>query len=174
MNARLLIRAAGPGITVQDAGRFGHSRFGVTPAGPMDEAAFLAATGAVGGVAAIETSLGGAIFEAEGATLMVAVAGGAFDVRLDGERLPVAWCYVAVGARFDLPPALGSLATHARSGLGPKPLAAGDVLPLVDIDPPPSETRALHAPWLAPDDAPIRVIATQGGLAPANLLLPTR
>lgn len=76
MTARLLVRAAGPGVTVQDAGRFGHSRFGVTPAGPMDKAAFLAATRAVDAVAAIEVSLGGATFEAGGATLMVALAGG--------------------------------------------------------------------------------------------------
>ncbi|WP_036283830.1 biotin-dependent carboxyltransferase family protein [Methylocystis sp. ATCC 49242] len=178
MTARLLVRAAGPGVTVQDAGRFGHSRFGVTPAGPMDKAAFLAATRAVDAVAAIEVSLGGATFEAGGATLMVALAGGAFDIRLDGEKLPVAcvtplppgsrlsvragasgaWCYLAVGARFELARALGSLATHARSGIGPKPLTAGDALPLSHIADPPCEVRALHAPALARGDAPIRVM----------------
>ena len=34
--AGLVIRAAGPGVTIQDAGRFGYARYGVTPAGPMD------------------------------------------------------------------------------------------------------------------------------------------
>ncbi|WP_424361103.1 biotin-dependent carboxyltransferase family protein [Methylocystis parvus] len=178
MSARLLVRAAGPGVTIQDAGRFGHSRFGVTPAGPMDEAAFIAATRAVGADAAIEVSLGGAVFEAEGATLAVAVAGGAFDIRLDGTMLPPAglfplepgarlvmragafgaWCYVAVGAQFDIAKALGSLATHARSGIGPKPLTAGDALPLSDLMPPPHGSHALVAPWLVQDDAPIRVM----------------
>lgn len=178
MSARLLVRAAGPGVTIQDAGRFGHSRFGVTPAGPMDEAAFRAATRAVGAKAAIEVSLGGATFEAEGATLAVAVAGGAFDIRLDGEKLPPAcvtalaegsrlsvragkwgaWCYVALGARLDLAPALGSLATHARSGIGPAPLSAGDALGLSDLAGRPPQAQALHAPWLARDDAPIRVM----------------
>lgn len=178
MNARLLVRAAGPGVTIQDAGRFGHSRFGVTPAGPMDKPAFVAATRAVGAEAAIEVSIGGAIFEAESATLAVAVAGGGFDVRLDeitlpparvfplepGARLAIragasgAWCYVAIGARFDAPKALGSLSTHARSGIGPKPLAAGDALTLSDIAPPPRGPLALTAPWLARDDAPIRVM----------------
>lgn len=178
MSARLLVRAAGPGVTLQDAGRFGHARFGVTPAGPMDAAAFRAATGAAGAAAAIEVSLGGAVFEAEGATLTVAVAGGDFDVRLDGRRLPGAvtlplapgarlsiragasgaWCYVAPGARFDLAATLGSLSTHARSGLGPRPLAAGEALPLADLAPPVDAIQALAGPSLARDDAPIRVM----------------
>jgi biotin-dependent carboxylase-like uncharacterized protein len=178
MSARLLVRSAGPGVTIQDAGRFEHSRFGVTPAGPMDEAAFIAATRAVGAGAAIEVSLGGAVFEAEGATLAVAIAGGGFDIRLEGTMLPPAcvfplepgarvairagaygaWCYLAVGAQFGVAKALGSLSTHARSGIGPKPLAAGDALALSDLMPPPHGPHALDAPWLAQDDAPIRVM----------------
>jgi 5-oxoprolinase (ATP-hydrolysing) subunit C len=178
VSAHLLIRAAGPGVTIQDAGRFGHSRYGVTPAGPMDEAAFLTATRAVGAAIAIEVSLGGAIVEAVGATFAVAVVGGAFDIRLDDMKLPPAclialapgarltiragaagaWCYVAIGARVDLPLALGSLATHARSGIGPRPLAAGDALPLSDVAPAPHNPLAIEAPWLARDDAPIRVM----------------
>ncbi|MEK4033088.1 biotin-dependent carboxyltransferase family protein [Methylocystis sp. IM3] len=178
MKARLLVHAAGPSVTVQDAGRFGYSRFGVTPAGPMDPPAFLTATRAVAAATALEVSLGGVEFEAEGATLAVAVAGGGFDVRLDGMRLPAAtlfplapgarlsiragtggaWCYVAVGARIDLPLALGSRATHARSGIGPKPLSAGDALPFSDIAPAPAAPQRLVAPWLTGGDAPIRVM----------------
>jgi len=178
MSARLLVRAAGPGVTIQDAGRFGHSRFGVTPAGPMDEAAFLTATRAAGADWAIEVSLGGATFEAEEATLPIALAGGAFDIRLDGVILPPAclfalppgarlvlragasgaWCYLAIGAHLDLPSALGSLATHARSGIGPKPLAAGDAPPLLDIGVAPVGPHSIEAPWLRADDAPIRVM----------------
>ncbi|MEF3368118.1 urea amidolyase, partial [Methylocystis sp. 9N] len=90
MSARLLIRAAGPGVTIQDEGRLGLTRFGVTPAGPMDLGAYLAATRAVSVRVAIEASLGGAVFEAEGATLPIAFAGGAFDIRLDGRALPPA------------------------------------------------------------------------------------
>lgn len=178
MSARLLIRAAGPGVTIQDEGRLGLTRFGVTPAGPMDLGAYLAATRAVGARAAIEVSLGGAVFEADEATLPVAIAGGAFDIRLDGRALPPAcllplapgsrlslraglsgaWCYVAIGARLGLAPTLGSLAAHTRSGLGPKPLAVGDALALDDLAAAPSEPQALIAPWLAPSEAPIRVL----------------
>jgi biotin-dependent carboxylase-like uncharacterized protein len=178
MNARLRVDAAGPGVTIQDEGRFGLSRYGVTPAGPMDFGAYLAATRTAGADSAIEVSFGGAAFQAEGATLCVAVAGGDFDIRLDGRPMPSAcllplapesrltlragasgaWCYVAIGGRLDVAPVLGSRATHARSGLGPKPLAAGDALPLADTAAPPLEPLALTAPWLARDHAPIRLL----------------
>jgi len=177
LSVRLLIEAAGPGVTIQDEGRFGLSRYGVTPAGPMDLGAYRAATRAAGADCAIEVSLGGMTLRAEGATLCVAVAGGDFDIRLDGRPMPPAcllpladgarlvlragpsgaWCYVAVGGTLDLAPTLGSRATHARSGLGPKPLAAGDALMLAEA-PPPLEPMALAAPWLTSSDAPIRVL----------------
>ena len=178
MSARLLIEAAGPGVTIQDEGRFGHSRYGVTPAGPMDLGAYLAATRAAGADCAIEVSLGGMTLRAEGATLCVAVAGGDFDIRLEGRPMPPAcllpltegarlvlragasgaWCYVALGGTLDLASTLGSRATHARSGLGPKPLAAGDALMLVEAAAPPLEPLALAAPWLAATGAPIRLL----------------
>jgi len=68
MSATLRIRSAGPGSTLQDAGRFGLLRFGVTPAGPMDQGAFMAALLASGDPhgAAIEVSLGGMELSAEG------------------------------------------------------------------------------------------------------------
>jgi biotin-dependent carboxylase-like uncharacterized protein len=178
MTARLLIDAAGPGVTIQDEGRFGQSRYGVTPAGPMDLGAYVAATRAAGADSAIEVSLGGATLRAEGATLCVAVAGGDFDIRLDGRPLPSAcllplvpgaplalragrsgaWCYVAVGGTLGLAPTLGSRATHARSGLGHKPLAPGDALPFAETAPPPLDPLALSAPWLASSGAPIRLL----------------
>ena len=103
MSARLLIEAAGPGVTIQDEGRFGLSRYGVTPAGPMDLGAYLAATRAAGADSAIEVSLGGMTLRAEGATLCVAVAGGEFDIRLDGRPMPPACLLpLAEGARLVL------------------------------------------------------------------------
>jgi biotin-dependent carboxylase-like uncharacterized protein len=183
MTAALRIRAAGPGVTVQDAGRRGLLRFGVTPAGPMDEGAFAAATLAAGAPtgAAIEVSLGGVELEAVGAAIGLALAGGVFDARLDGRPLPSAcvlplapgaklslragtsgaWHYVAVFGRIDLAPALGSLATHVRSGLGGlhgRSLRAGDVLPIADLRKAPAEPMALGAPWLARETAPLRVL----------------
>jgi biotin-dependent carboxylase-like uncharacterized protein len=184
VTASLLVRSAGPGVTLQDAGRRGYLRFGVTPAGPMDEGAFLAANlaaGAAPDAAAIEVSLGGLELEAVGRTIGLAVAGGDFDLSLDGRAAPSAcvltlepgailsirpgpsgaWCYVAVAGRLDLPPVLGSLATHTRSAVGGvegRALRAGDRLPLVELRPASVETQAIEAPWLAPSDAPIRVL----------------
>jgi biotin-dependent carboxylase-like uncharacterized protein len=184
MTAALSIIAAGPGVTLQDAGRHGYLRYGVTAAGPMDRVAMATANLAVGaapGATAIEVSLGGIEVSAEGAILPVAIAGGHFDVSLDGQRLPPAvrlalvpgaklriragsdgaWCYLAVGGTIDVPPVLGSNATHTRSSLGGidgRALAAGDVLPLRDVRVTDSGAAALKAPWLEPSDDPIRVI----------------
>ena len=89
----LRILSAGPGVTVQDRGRHGYLRYGVTVAGPMDPFAHAVANRALGnemGAAAIEVSLGGIEVTTEDRPLGVAVAGGRFRVTLDGEALPAA------------------------------------------------------------------------------------
>src|SRR5215467_3642845 len=81
MSVALHIIAAGPGVTLQDGGRWGHLRFGVTAAGPMDPLAFATANLAVGrarDAAAVEISLGGAELEVEGGDVSVSIVGGNF------------------------------------------------------------------------------------------------
>ena len=184
MTAALKILSAGPGVTLQDAGRRRYLRFGVTGAGPMDRLAMATANRAVGvpaGATAIEISLGGIELTAEGAALPVAIAGGSFDISLDEARLPPAvrlalapgarlriragatgaWCYLAVGGRIDVPPVLGSNATHTRSalgGIGGRALAGGDVLPVRDADICEEGAVLLTTPWLERADDPVRVI----------------
>jgi biotin-dependent carboxylase-like uncharacterized protein len=184
MSAALTIIAAGPGATLQDAGRHGYLRYGVTAAGPMDRLAMATANRAVGaspGAAAVEVSVGGIELTADGAVLPIAIAGGNFEVSIDGQRLPSAvrlalrpgaklriragadgaWCYLAVGGRIDVPPMLGSNATHTRSSLGGidgRALAAGDVLPVSGVTSSEPGAAALTAPWLDHSDEPIRVI----------------
>jgi biotin-dependent carboxylase-like uncharacterized protein len=184
MSAALRILATGPGVTLQDCGRRGYLRFGVTGAGPMDRLAMATANRAVGaaaGTTAIEISLGGIDLTAEGATLAVALAGGHFAVSLDGRSLPPAsrialapgsilrvragaagaWCYLAVGGRIGIPPMLGSNATHTRSslgGVGGRALTAGDLLPIRDAMPSDAGAAALVAPWLEQSEQAIRVI----------------
>src|SRR5579883_3441091 len=83
----LRVVRAGPGVTIQDGGRFGYLRYGVTPAGPMDWTAFRTANLALDNddrAAAIEVSLGGLEVLCEGAPLAVAFAGGAFLWRRGG------------------------------------------------------------------------------------------
>jgi biotin-dependent carboxylase-like uncharacterized protein len=171
-------------VTLQDGGRHGYLRFGVTAAGPMDALSHATANLAVGAprdAAALEVSLGGLELGIEGGAFSVAVAGGAFKLALDGRVLPSAvllrlepgnrfsirpggagaWCYLAVAGRIDVPPMLGSVATHTRSGLGGlqgRALAAGDCVPIIlprDVEPTPAE---IAAPWLDRPGDVIRVV----------------
>ena len=181
MTATLRILAAGPGSTVQDAGRDGYLRYGVTGAGPMDPFAHALANRALGnpaGAAAIEVSLGGIEITAEGEAATVALAGGAFSVTLDGQALPPAvvlriepgarlklkagpagnWCYLAVAGGLDLPLVLGSASTHTRTGIGGlegRALAAGDGLATNEPARDGIETGAIQA---APLDRPAETI----------------
>jgi biotin-dependent carboxylase-like uncharacterized protein len=171
MRATLRVLAAGPGVTIQDGGRSGFLRFGVTESGPMDRLAHATANRAAGVAldsAGIEVSLGGLELGVEDAPLTLAVAGGAFDVRLDGEKLPSwyvarvgvgqklriaagrvgAWCYLAVAGRLLLEPELGSVSMHTRSGIGGRQLEAGCAIGVEVVPDTTSETAEILAPWL--------------------------
>ena len=141
--------------TVQDGGRWGHQRFGVAVAGPMDPVSHRLANLLVGNSASratLEATLRGPTLDFQTAT-MFAVTGGEFELRLSGgvieshvshqaragDRLEVGGClsgaraYVAVGGGFDVPAVLGSRATHVASRMGGfegRPLRAGDRLPI--------------------------------------------
>jgi biotin-dependent carboxylase-like uncharacterized protein len=182
-DAILRVLSGGPGATLQDAGRHGYLRFGVTAAGPMDRLAHAAANHAVGnsaGATAIEVSVGGIEVTAESAPLRVAIAGGEFALSLDGRPLPSAvaltldegavlkiragasgsWCYLAVAGRFALPKVLGSHATHTRTGFGGvdgRAITAGDRL---GIERSGSSTSpgAIVAPWLDRPFDTVRVV----------------
>lgn len=176
--AILRVLSAGPGATLQDGGRHGYLRFGVTAAGPMDPLAHATANLAVGNApdaTAIEVSVGGIELTAERAPLSVAVAGGEFALSLDGRPLPPAvvlnleagavlkiragsrgsWCYLAVAGQLILPRVLGSHATHTRTGFGGvngRAIIAGDRLGFEPSGSSQPSIGAIVAPWL---DRPI-------------------
>ena len=176
----LVVVAPGPLSTLQDSGRWGHLRNGVTPAGAMDMIALAAANLLVGnppGEAAIEFTLGGDTLEldADGARFAVAgdvaitVAGAAVapwrSLALKrGERVQVgalrrgARGYLAVAGGFATPRELGSRSTHVRSGLGGGPLRAGDRLPLARDAAPAGGDVALDPAALPYLDGAIRVV----------------
>lgn len=184
MSAALRVLAAGPGVTLQDGGRHGYLRFGVTAAGPMDPLAFATANRAAGAAAdapAIEVSLGGLELTAQDEDIWLAVAGGTFKLTLDTRDIPCpalvrvrpeerlairpgpdgAWCYVAVAGRIDVAPTLGSVSTHTRSGLGGlggRALAAGDVLPVAACRALDMPIATIAAPWLERPGDVIRVL----------------
>ncbi|MCD2315521.1 biotin-dependent carboxyltransferase family protein [Sphingomonas sp. IC-11] len=149
--ARLLIEAAGPLTTVQDAGRPGWRRFGVPPSGPVDRRAFAAAVSASGGHGSvIELSLGGLTFKAEGHPVAVAITGAAtaevngVDVGgwcvvtlQPGARCRIResggnWGYCAPAGRIVADAWLGSSSTHLIAGLGGGRIAPGGVLTVRD------------------------------------------
>jgi biotin-dependent carboxylase-like uncharacterized protein len=128
--------------------------------------------------AALEVLLGGLDVRATAATravltggLVTATAGGRpvgygepFYL-MPGEHLTLGHCsrgiraYVSFAGGIHVPPVLGSRATDTLSGLGPRPLAAGDVLPL---GPGALRTRATVAPLTPPADDVVTLDALPG------------
>jgi 5-oxoprolinase (ATP-hydrolysing) subunit C len=151
----LIVKQAGPMMTVQDLGRTGLVQMGVSASGPMDVVAMRIANRLVGNAeqhALIEFANVGGQFEVD-EPVMFAVTGGAVSVTVDGEPvdcwtshrlLPgqilkigaltnAVWGYLAVSGGIETPAALGARSTHLRSaigGLDGRRLAPGDRLPL--------------------------------------------
>ena len=177
----LRVVTAGPGTTIQDTGRFGALRFGVTSAGPMDWVALRTANCALGNepaAAALEIGPGG-ISVAVDEPVSLAFAGGAFRWTRDEQRLPAAarvllrpgeilraragdagvFSYLAVPEGIDVPPVMGSRATHTRSALGGlegRALRAGDRLAVAGAAV--LDDGVIGADWLAASSDPIRVV----------------
>jgi biotin-dependent carboxylase-like uncharacterized protein len=179
--ASLRVLRAGPATTIQDAGRRGWLRFGVTESGPMDWIAHARANILAGnavGAAAIEVGVGGIELEVEGGAVWLGCAGAPFAVarngttvpsagrvRLDpGDRLTVkaaaqgSWFYFSPVGGIEANPVLGSLATTLRTGIGPAPLAAGDVLTIG----PGTERTELVCPAEPPADPLVTLRVLQG------------
>lgn len=151
------VERAGPLALLQDAGRFGVRRLGVTQGGPADLHGWAWANYLVGntwGTPALEVTLGGLELVAEH-DLVMAVAGADLSATLEGEPLPC-WrslavqagqrltfgapvngvrAYLAVSGGFVAEPVLGSVACVTREGLGGfdgrgSRLLEGDNLPI--------------------------------------------
>ncbi len=180
----LRVIAPAPLATIQDLGRYGYQRFGVSVSGAMDVAALHIANALVGnphGEAAIEFTLAGGSYIVEAEVCRVAMTGGAFPLSIDGvsaasyashtlrrgSRIAIGSAvrgcrgYLAVGGGFDLEPALGSRSTHLRSGLGGSngaALVGGQELPLRNptgfLGP---DLQLPPARWPV-DDGPLRVV----------------
>ena len=153
--SKLVVSSIGPACSVQDAGRHGAERYGLTPSGAMDRLALAAANTLLGNnvfAAAIEIGPFGAAFTARDGAVRVALAGAprsadiagsaiAFDASMtipDGETVTLGFAkggsfsYLAIEGGIAGEPMFGSLSVNARTGLGspyPRPLAAGDELP---------------------------------------------
>ncbi|WP_052849995.1 biotin-dependent carboxyltransferase family protein [Streptomyces avicenniae] len=154
--------------TVQDLGRPGLAHLGVPRSGALDTPAHLLANRLVGNppdAATLETTLTGCALRAH-APLTAVITGAHCPVTLDGRPAP--WgapftvpagavldagpalrgvrAYVALSGGIARPPVLGSRSTDLLSGLGPAPLAPGDVLPLGAPTAPPAPADAVPQP----------------------------
>lgn len=153
--ARIVVDATGPQALIQDVGRPAVGSLGVGQAGAADVWGLAEANNAVGnhaGAAAVEFLLGNAKLTAQDdVTLALGGAVGSAQILQDGKAVgeaPVGEAfelaagatlqigfttegmrgYLAVKGGFAAEEVLGSRSTDTMSGLGPKPLAAGDVL----------------------------------------------
>lgn len=149
--------AAGSLMTVQDLGRPGARRYGVSPGGALDPFALAAANRLVGnlpGAAGVEITAGGASLRLCH-TSTIALTGADFGATLDNLPLPPwtavlagegsliqlasrrtdwgARAYLAIAGGIDVPSVLGSRGTDLAGGFGGlsgRPLRARDVLPV--------------------------------------------
>jgi biotin-dependent carboxylase-like uncharacterized protein len=179
----LVVKACGPMTSIQDAGRFGWQRYGVSSSGAMDRLALAAANALVGnapGAAGLEFMLMGGSFVAESGTVRIAVAGAPCAVTVDGrplapmtsltlhpgETLTVGpaqsgiYAYLAVAGGLALTPQLGSLSLQPRAGIGGlegRALRAGDRLPLILSHAPDGPELTLD-PVPLDAKAPVRVV----------------
>jgi 5-oxoprolinase (ATP-hydrolysing) subunit C len=178
--SRLVIGSIGPASSVQDGGRTGAQRYGLTVSGAMDHLALAAANTLVGNApfaAAIEIGPFGASFTAKEGAVRVAIAGaprnadvagrpvaiGSSVTLKDGETLTLgfargsAFTYLAIEGGITGEPVFGSLAVNARAGLGspyPRPLQAGDEFSVAAA----SGAPELRIELPKPASGPIRVL----------------
>ena len=142
-------RVLSPGLqtTVQDLGRFGYTHFGVSASGAADPLALRAGNLLVGNAenaAALEMTLLGGSFEFE-VDAVIALTGSDFGAGLPlwtaieikagetvrcGATRSGARAYLAVRGGIGVPKAMGSASVHVMTGVGGRPLRAGDVLPI--------------------------------------------
>ncbi|WP_417308546.1 biotin-dependent carboxyltransferase family protein [Devosia sp.] len=174
------INRAGPLATIQDAGRPGMLRYGISASGPMDGAGFARAGRWLGGAAAggIEFTTAGLDFAVEGGGLAIAGDGGDFAIAINGKArrwplraalkagdvlqiTPGRWGnfgYLRFNRTLELTPVMESLATNSIAAIGGvdgRALQAGDVLSLGAKLKRGSVTRP--EPYL-PDAGPLRIV----------------
>jgi len=150
----LEVVTVGPLTSVQDFGRFGAQRYGLTPSGAMDRLSLAAANTLVGhplSTPSIEIGPTKTAFIVRGSPLCVALTGALRFARIGDDPCPLyrtltlrdgdiltldaarkgVFSYLAVAGRLQGKAMFGSFSVNARAGLGspyPRPLQSGDRL----------------------------------------------
>jgi biotin-dependent carboxylase-like uncharacterized protein len=178
MSVSLRVVRAGPLTTIQDGGRFGALRHGVSASGPMDEAAFVwAGVASGGGRGGIEFTRAGLELEVLAGNCRAAFAGAQFACCVNGvalawpgtaaltagDRLAITpgaagnYGYLRFDRDLEVAPVMGSLATNSRAGIGGlagRALVVGDVIALGEAN----DGLETAAEIPREDSGPIRVI----------------
>lgn len=153
MRPTLEVMRTGPLALVQDLGRVSKAAMGVGRSGAADRSSHSLANRLVANpdnLATIEVTLGGMSFRVTGGDVVVAVTGADTDPSVngipfgtnsiakvqDGDVVSLGAprsglrSYVAVRGGVSVAPVMGSRSFDIMSGIGPKPLQAGDRLPI--------------------------------------------
>lgn len=181
------IKVKEPGIftTVQDGGRKGYQKYGVTVSGPMDERAFNLGnllTGNPKGTEELEMTFSGGKFLFD-SDAVIAITGADMNPTLNGESAPMyralsvksgdelafgfaaegCRTYLAIAGGMDIPEVMGSKSTLPGKKLGGykgRKLEEGDYIPLLkDISEIPNqEQRVLRKQSYPMDEIVLRVV----------------
>ena len=144
-----------PGAVIQDLGRPGYRRFGVTGGGAMDRFALAEGQAILGNdanAAALEMFAAGGLFRSEG-QLTVATSGAEMEIAVNGSRVPWraavelgqgdelrigaasegTYGYLHLTGGIDCPPVLSSRSSHVPSGLGWSPEPGQSLIPVSSV-----------------------------------------
>lgn len=183
VTGRLVIRRCHGALSLQDGGRQGYQRYGLSGSGAMDRLAMATANALVGNAPdapVLEFGLGGGSFIVEAGQGWFACAGAPCTLRIDGAPLaghrtaalaegaelivdPAregAFVYLAVAGGFEAGAVLGSVSLHLRAGIGSvdgRLFRSGDHLTFAAMESTALGDRTIDAVPLD-RDAPIRVM----------------
>jgi len=177
----LHIHRAPIGVSIQDEGRKGYLRYGVSEAGPMDWARHSMVNRMLdnpAGAAALEVGPAGVGLSLDVGELQLSFAGSRFTLNIDERKLtgPVRfvlkagqkleliprsgamWGYLGLQGGFELPTLLGSYAENSVSGLAACKVSTGSRLP-VSVKPIKSPgMQAYVDPYIALENQPLEII----------------
>lgn len=181
----VVVEHGGVFTTVQDGGRYGYQKYGMTPSGPMDLRSFYWANVLVGNpkeAAALETAYMGLALRFS-ADCVIAVTGADLMARVDRAPVPLyeaftvhagetlsfngiangARAYIAFAGGLDIPLVMGSASTSVRFGIGGykgRKLEAGDELKLAAprADLPDMEQRRVYRETFPKGTIRLRVV----------------
>ncbi|MBF9329464.1 5-oxoprolinase subunit C family protein [Mycobacteroides chelonae] len=181
MRPTLEIMRTGPLALIEDLGRVGKAAMGVGRSGAADRKSHSLANRLVANpdhLATIEVTLGGMSFRVSGGDAVVAVTGADTDPSVNGipfgtnsitqvqdgdvvslgAPLSGLRSYVAVRGGVSVAPVMGSRSFDILSGIGPKPLQAGDRLPVGPRSPSFPEIEQAPVATMSDDIVELKVV----------------